>query len=182
MSDARTASRGFRWTWLRRSVQVGALVLFALPLIATGWGLFGLFAGGEEAVPAPAQLPFFGSLSSSSIFGIEVLDPFAMLQTIAASKTFALDWLLAALPVLVLYGLIRGRAFCGWVCPVNLVLELVDALRRKLGIEVREAPVPRRAKLWIALAVLALSAVTSIPVFEAFSPISASTSPGRTFS
>lgn len=173
MSDARTASRGFRWTWLRRSVQVGALVLFALPLIAAGWGLFGLFAGGEEAVPAPAQLPFFGSLSSSSIFGIEVLDPFAMLQTIAASKTFALDWLLAALPVLVLYGLIRGRAFCGWVCPVNLVLELVDALRRKLGIEVREAPVPRRAKLWIALAVLALSAVTSIPVFEAFSPISA---------
>ena len=119
MSDARTASRGFRWTWLRRSVQVGALVLFALPLIATGWGLFGLFAGGEEAVPAPAQLPFFGSLSSSSIFGIEVLDPFAMLQTIAASKTFALDWLLAALPVLVLYGLIRGRAFwcSSWSTP-----------------------------------------------------------------
>ncbi len=173
MSDAGTASHGFRWTWLRRGVQAAALVLFALPLIAAGWGLFGLFAGGEETVSTPAQLPFFGSLSSSSIFGIEVLDPFAMLQTAAASKAFALDWALAALPVLVLYGLIRGRAFCGWVCPVNLLLELFDALRRKLGMQVREMPVPRHAKMGIAAAVVVLSAVTSIPVFEAFSPISA---------
>ena len=51
--------------------------------------------------------------------------------------------------------------------------ELVDALRRKLGIAVREAPVPRRAKIGVAAAVLVLSAITSIPVFEAFSPISA---------
>ena len=41
------------------------------------------------------------------------------------------------------------------------------------GIDVREMPVPRHAKLWIALAVLGLSALTGVPVFEAFSPISA---------
>lgn len=172
MSDA-PAKRSRRWTVARRIVQVAALALFAAPLLIAGWGLLGLGSGGEEAMATPSGLPFFGSLSSSTIFGLEVLDPFAMLQVAAASKTFALDWLIAALPVLVVYGLVRGRAFCGWVCPVNLLLEIVDAVRGKLGIEVREAPVPRHAKMWIALAVLALSALFSVPVFEAFSPISA---------
>ncbi|WP_302396143.1 4Fe-4S binding protein [Eggerthella sinensis] len=175
MSEASPASsrRGFRWSWARHTVQVLALALFAAPVLAAGWSLLGLSVGGEEPAATPAQLPFFGSLSSSSVAGVNVLDPFGMLQVAAASKTFEVDWLLAALPVLIVYGLIRGRAFCGWVCPVNLLMEIVDAVRRKLRIEVREMPVPRHAKLWIALAVLALSALTSVPVFEAFSPISA---------
>ena len=173
MSAQPSKARAFRWAWLRHTVQAAALALFALPLVVAGWGLFGMLVGGEEPAATPAELPFFGSLSSSSVAGLNVLDPFAMLQVTAASKTFALDWLLGALPVLIVYGLIRGRAFCGWICPVNLLLEIMDAARRKLGIQVREMPVPRHAKLWIALVVLALSAVTSIPVFEALSPISA---------
>lgn len=173
MSDAPNARHPLRWSWLRHAVQAAALALFAAPVLLAGWSLLGQSAGGDDAVPTPAELPFFGSLSSSQIAGTNVLDPFGALQIAAASKTFELDWLLAALPVLVVYGLIRGRAFCGWVCPVNLLLEIVDALRRKLRIEVREMPVPRRAKVWTALAVLALSALASVPVFEAFSPISA---------
>ena len=173
MTSSTPKKRGFRWSWARHAVQAAALALFALPLVFAGWSLFGTFVGGEEPAATPATLPFFGSLSSSSIAGVELLDPFAALQIAAASKTFSLDWLWAALPILIVYGLIRGRAFCGWVCPVNLLLEIVDALRGKLGIQVREMAVPRHAKLWIALAVLALSAATSVPVFEAFSPISA---------
>lgn len=173
MSGAPDTPRPFRWTRLRRIVQAAAVALFAAPVIAAGWSLFGASVGGDDPLPTPADLPFFGSLSSSSIGGFSLLDPFGVLQVVAASKTFSLDWLWAALPVLIVYGLIRGRAFCGWVCPVNLLLEIEDALRRKLGIEVHEAPVPRRAKLWVALGVLALSALTSVPVFEAFSPIGA---------
>lgn len=157
---------------MRHSVQSIVLILFTLPLVAAGWGLFGTFVGGEEPRTTPADLPFFGSLSSSSIAGINVLDPFAVLQVIAASKTVSLDLLLGVLPVLVVYGLIRGRAFCGWICPVNLLLEITDTLRRRLGIQVSERPLPRHTKLGVALAVLALSALTSIPLFEAFSPIS----------
>lgn len=166
-------TRAFRWAWLRHGVQALIVILFAAPVLAAGWSLFGNPPGGDDAVRTPAELPFFGSLSSSSIGGISLLDPFGILQIAAASKTFSADWLLLGLPVLIAYGVIRGRAFCGWACPVNLVLEIEDALRRKLGIKVRETPLPRHAKLWMAGAVLALSAVVGIPLFEAFSPISA---------
>ena len=173
MKRTPNTSHSFKWSWLRHGVQVVALVLFAAPVLLAGWSLFGVSVGGDDPVSTPADLPFFGSLSSSTVGGVTLLDPFGALQVVAASKTFELDWLLAALPVLIVYGLVRGRAFCGWICPVNLLLELVDAVRRKLGLKVRETPVPRHAKLWIALAVLVLSALTSFPVFEAFSPISA---------
>ena len=173
MSNTPNTPRPFRWAWLRHIVQVAAIILFAAPVLVVGWSPFGASAGGDDPLPTPADLPFFGSLSSSSIGGFNLLDPFGVLQVIVASKTFSVDWLLAALPILIVYGLIRGRVFCGWVCPVNLILELEDVVRRKLGIKVHEAPVPRHAKLWIAGGVLALSALTSMPVFEAFSPIGA---------
>lgn len=169
-------SKRFKIAIARRVVQVGALLVFAVPVIVAGWGVFGgiagnAAAGGDGMVVTPAALPFFGTLSSSSVCGVALLDPFAMLEVIAASKTFSPSWLLAALPVLIVYGLIRGRAFCGWVCPVNLLCEGLDWLRARLHISVRERVVPRHAKLYIALGVLFLSAVLGFPLFEALSPI-----------
>ncbi|WP_139653125.1 NapH/MauN family ferredoxin-type protein [Raoultibacter phocaeensis] len=162
-----------RWLACRRIVQIGFLLAFIAPVIAAGWGLFGLTQGGDDRMATPAEMPLFGTLSSSDVLGVNLLDPFAALEITAASKSFAFDWLLFALPVLVVYALVRGRAFCGWICPVNLLLEGIDWLRKKLGIQVAERTVPRHAKLWVALGVITLSLITSIPVFEAFSPISA---------
>ena len=163
---------GFPFTIARRIVQVATLLLFMAPVILAGWGLFGLFGAGDDAVATPSGFPFYGTLSSSSLFGITLLDPFAALQAIVASKSFALDMLIGALPVLVVYGLVRGRVFCGWFCPVNLLLEIVDWLRVKLGIKVSERVVPRHVKVYVALGVLVLSLLLSFPVFEALSPIS----------
>lgn len=164
--------RGFKWTLVRRVVQVLMFALFCLPPLAAGWGLFNL--AGEvlaEPVPTPAEGLFFGTLSASSVAGINLADPFAMLQVAFAAKAFDPAWLLAALPPLLLYVLLRGRIFCGWVCPVNLLLELADWLRAKLKLKVYERVLPRHAKLWVALAVLLLSALLSMPVFELVSPL-----------
>ncbi len=159
-------------TAARRVVQVGVTLAMAAPLLLAGWGLLGATASSPDEMPTPAEAPYYGSLSSVEIGGaVDVVDPFAALQVAFASRSFDPAWLLGALPVLIVYGLVRGRAFCGWVCPVNLLLELVDWLRGKLGIRVRERAVPRRAKVWVALAVLALSFITGVPVFEAVSPI-----------
>lgn len=160
-------------TIIRRVVQLAVLVLFCLPPLLAGWGVFGLFAGGDEQMPTPADGVFFGSLSSSSVGGVTLFDPLAALEVFAASHSLELAALTGALLVLVVYGIIRGRAFCGWVCPVNLLGEGADWLRRKLGIAVPERTVPRRTKLVVAVAVVGLSALVGFPVFEAVSPIGA---------
>ena len=165
--------KGFPYTIARRIVQVFVLLLFLVPPLVAGWGLFGGMTGGNDAIATPASsFPFYGTLSSSSLFGITLLDPFAALQAVAAAKAFDPAWLLGLLPLLVVYGLIRGRVFCGWVCPVNLLLELVDWLRGKLNIKVEERVLPRHVKAYVAAGVLVLSALVGFPVFEALSPIS----------
>ena len=164
--------KSFPFTIVRHIVQVIVLAVFLVPVFFAGWSLFGGTVGGDNAMGTPADVFFYGSLSSSSIFGINLLDPFAFLQYVVASKSLALNALLAVLPVLVFYGLIRGRAFCGWTCPVNLLLEIIDWIRLKLKIKVEERVLPRHAKVYVAPGVLVLSLVLSFPVFEALSPIS----------
>ena len=164
--------KSFPFTIVRHIVQVIVLAVFLAPVFLAGWNLFGGTVGGDNAMGTPADIFFYGSLSSSSIFGINLLDPFAFLQYVVASKSLALNALLAVLPVLVFYGLIRGRAFCGWTCPVNLLLEIIDWIRLKLKIKVEERVLPRHAKVYVAAGVLVLSLVLSFPVFEALSPIS----------
>ena len=171
--------KSFPFTIVRHIVQVIVLAVFLAPVFLAGWNLFGGTVGGDNAMGTPADVFFYGSLSSSSIFGINLLDPFAFLQYVVASKSLALNALLAVLPVLVFYGLIRGRAFCGWTCPVNLLLEIIDLLleiidwiRLKLNLKVEERVLPRHAKVYVAAGVLVLSLLLSFPVFEALSPIS----------
>lgn len=161
-----------RWTIARRIVQFGVFLFFLSPLLLSGWILFGATVGGDDPLPTPFDLPFYGTLSSSSLLDINILDPFAALQVLVASKAFNLNLLLYALPVLIVYGLIRGRAFCGWVCPVNLLLEGLDFIRKKLGIKLKESPIPRHTKIWVALGVLLVTAIIGVPIFEAISPIS----------
>lgn len=167
------AAKAKRWTVVRHMVQAFFLVLFCLPLLVAGWSLLGLHVAGDAAMPTPADEAFYGSLASSNVAGINLLDPFAALQIGAASKSLALTWGAAALVVAIVYAVIGGRAFCGWVCPVNLLLEGTDWLRQKTGVSVAERTVPRHAKVWVALAVLVVSAAVSLPVFEALSPVAA---------
>lgn len=164
--------KSFPFTIVRHIVQVIVLAVFLVPVFFAGWSLFGGTVGGDNAMGTPADVFFYGSLSSSSIFGINLLDPFAFLQYVVASKSLALNALLAVLPVLVFYGLIRGRVFCGWTCPVNLLLEIIDWIRLKLKLKVEERVLPRHAKVYVAAGVLVLSLLLSFPVFEALSPIS----------
>lgn len=171
--ENQTEEKRFPYTVVRRVVQVLMLLVFLAPLFIAGWGLFGGMVGGDNTMATPANsFPFYGTLSSSQIIGVELLDPYAGLQAIAAAKALSLELLVALLPPLVIYGLIRGRAFCGWTCPVNLLLEIVDWLREKLHIKVEERVLPRHTKVYVAAGVLVLSAVLSFPVFEALSPIS----------
>lgn len=146
-----------KWTIARRIVQLGVLCLFLTPL-------FLVEIEGENFL--------FGTLSSSTFLSIVLTDPFGALEIIFASKTVTSSLLIGAAVVLLFYGLIRGRAFCGWACPVNLILEFTQKLRKVFKIKKKyNVKVHRHTKIWVAATVLVLSFATSLPVYELINPI-----------
>ena len=97
-----------RWTIARRVVQIVVAILFFVPLFVAGWSALGLgFSSPEEPLATPSGFAWWGSLSSSHLFGLDLLDPFAALQVAAAAKSVAFAGLAWALPVLVAYGMAR---------------------------------------------------------------------------
>ena len=116
-----------------------------------------------------------GNLSSSKIFDvIPMADPYAVLQMFAAGTLLATDVLVGAAIVVIFYALIGGRAFCSWVCPMNMVTDFANWLRVKTGIHREEwqLRISRKARYWILGLSLVLSFLIAAPAFEFISPIS----------
>jgi ferredoxin-type protein NapH len=130
-----------------------------------------------------------GTLMAGSIFGIDLLDPVAFMESILASWEIHLSSVLSAAIVLVFFTLIGGRFFCGWVCPMYFVTEAGEKIREfflgknlkknlPAGIKIQEAEkiLERRTfsgklKFQALVFFLGLSLLTGLPVFEIFSPI-----------
>ncbi len=147
----------YRYLILRRITQVGIMFLY---IAANVWGWKILE----------------GNLSASKILDtIPMSDPFAIAQMFAAGAVLATDVLIGALVALVFYMLIGGRAFCSWVCPVNLVTDSANYLRRKLDIDrfqKERQPITRRTRYWMLGLSIVLSTLMGIAAFEFISPIS----------
>jgi len=102
----------YKYLILRRIVQISLLFLYFAGN-AYGWKILQ------------------GTLSSSSLFGtIPLSDPYAILQMFSAGAVVGTNALIGAIIIILFYGIIGGRAFCSWVCPVNLITDLANYLRR----------------------------------------------------
>ncbi len=147
----------YRYLILRRFVQIGILVLF-----------FGANAWGWKILE--------GNLSSSILFGvIPMSDPYAVLQMVVAGAVIASDLLIGVGVVALFYFLIGGRAFCSWVCPINMVTDSANYLRRVFDIDraqLERSPISRNSRYWILGLSLIVSAFMGIAAFEFISPIS----------
>lgn len=116
-----------------------------------------------------------GTLSSSLLFNtIPLADPYAVLQMLLAGAILGIDVLVGALIILLFYMIIGGRAFCAWVCPLNMVTDTANWLRRVLYLDQIEKKVwlGRGTRYWVMGLALVLSIVTSVAAFEIVSPIS----------
>ena len=58
-----------------------------------------------------------------------------VLQLLAAGHSVERNALLGLAVVLLLYLIIGGRAYCSWVCPVNVITDAAAWLRRRIGIK-----------------------------------------------
>ncbi len=115
-----------------------------------------------------------GNLSSSLLFNtIPLADPFALLQMVAAGAVLGIDVIVGGLIVMLFYMIVGGRAFCSWVCPVNMVTDSANWLRRVLYLEKIEKKVwlERSVRFWVIGLTLILSLLSSVAAFELISPI-----------
>lgn len=181
----------YRFLILRRVTQLGILVLFFVGNLS--WieisgrhkvvyqgdtSVFvsndkNLGSGGSKQKNELTHL-FQGNLSSSKIFWIiPMSDPLATMQLFLAGGALALDVYLGVLIVLVLYGAIFGRAFCSFVCPMNLITDFAAILRRKLKLSQSLTPffISKNIKYGVLILTLLLSFLLAVPSFEMVSPI-----------
>jgi len=115
-----------------------------------------------------------GDISTSLLFGkVPLSDPFALLQIFATGALVGVNVLVGALIIALFYGIVGGRAFCSWVCPVNLVTDLAAWLRRKLMIDKieRKLWISRNIRYYMIIVVLITSAISGLAAFEILSPI-----------
>lgn len=142
-----------KWLLLRRSSQLGILLLF----LAGPW--FGLWI-------------VKGNLSYS--YTLEVLpltDPLLLLQILLTGHLPETLAFVGAAIVLAFYLLVGGRAFCAWTCPVNLVTDFAAWLRRRFDWG-GSAHLSRQTRHWILGLVLVLAATTGTLAWEMVNPVS----------
>lgn len=141
---------------LRRIVQLSILFLY-FGANYYGWGILA------------------GNLSSSSILGtVPLSDPYAVLQMFVAGAVISSNLLIGAVVILLFYGIFGGRAFCSWVCPVNIITDAANWTRRKFGFDMveKKQPSSRKIRYWVLFISLVISYFLGIGAFEFISPIS----------
>lgn len=115
-----------------------------------------------------------GNLSASLVMNtIPLADPFALLQMFVAGALVGMDVLIGGLIVLFFYMVVGGRAFCSWVCPINMVTDTANWLRRVLSFDKieRKLWLGRDVRYWVLGLSLILSFLSGVAAFEMISPI-----------
>ena len=142
-----------RWLLLRRLSQLSVMALF----MAGPW--LGLWL-------------IKGNLNHSRTLDVlPMTDPLVLIQLLAAGHAVERNAMLGLAVVLLFYLIIGGRAYCSWVCPVNVVTDAAAWLRRRIGIR-GSAHISRSARYWILGMTLALAAITGSIAWEMINPVS----------
>ena len=145
--------RAHRYLLLRRSSQ---LIILGLFLLGPWFGIWLVE----------------GNLASSLTLGILPLtDPLVLAQVVMSGHTPESAALIGAAIVLLFYLIVGGRAYCSWVCPINIVTDAAEWLRQRLHITggVRFS---NQARNWLLLAILILAGITGSVAWELINPVS----------
>ncbi|EGX7688977.1 quinol dehydrogenase ferredoxin subunit NapH [Vibrio parahaemolyticus] len=114
-----------------------------------------------------------GNLSSSMLLDtVPLSDPLIVLQALATGHIPEFNALLGVVIVVVFYAILAPRAFCAWVCPLNIVTDLAAWLRRKLNIKAsyRWSPAIR---YWLIPVLMLGSALSGAILWTWLDPVAA---------
>ncbi|MGI3037320.1 quinol dehydrogenase ferredoxin subunit NapH [Vibrio diabolicus] len=114
-----------------------------------------------------------GNLSSSMLLdAMPLSDPLIVLQALATGHIPEFNTLLGVVIVVVFYAILAPRAFCAWVCPLNIVTDLAAWLRRKFNIKAsyRWSPAVR---YWLIPVLMLGSALSGAILWTWLDPVAA---------
>ena len=141
-----------KWLLLRRISQLGLLGLFLLGPFAGIWIVK-------------------GSLSASETLGfLPLTDPLIILQSFIAGHAIAVKALIGTLLVITLYVLAGGRAYCSWVCPINMITDAAAWLNRRLDLK-KSFNLSRSVRYWLLAATLVMAYITGTIIWEWINPV-----------
>jgi ferredoxin-type protein NapH len=143
--DNRNDNKKIRLSKIRRLVLLAIVVLFLLQFLRVK--------------------ALVGGLSGSlAVWFVKLIDVFAYVESLIASMDFTTTALWAVLPVIAIY-LIFGRAFCGWVCPMDFLFEMVDKVKVRSQKKTIADKISPKLGYVIAAILLGISALIEIPFF-----------------
>lgn len=142
-----------QWLILRRSSQIGILLLF----LVGPWFKLWIVKGNLNYSLTLGTLP--------------LADPYLLLQGLMSGHVPQNLALIGAAIVLAFYLLVGGRSFCAWVCPVNPVTDAALWLRVRLGLK-GSAHLSRTTRYWVLGMTLIAAALTGTLVWEMVNPVS----------
>jgi len=142
-----------RWLLARRASQLGLLALFLAGPLAGQWIVKGNLA------------------ASLTLDVLPLTDPYVFLQSLAAGHVPHVTAVTGALLLLLFYGIVGGRLYCAWVCPINLVTDAAAWLRRRLHLPPGRTP-NERLRYWLLAGTLVGSLATGTILWEWVNPVS----------
>lgn len=122
----------------------------SLPLAS----IHSIFKGKERSKVINTTHAIKGTVWTLDINGFKISDPLAVLESTTVTFSLYVTLIVSAL-IPIIATVLLGRFFCGWICPMHLILEINDKLRillSKIGYNVRDVSFNRNAK-YIALVV-----------------------------
>jgi len=146
-----------KWLLLRRLSQLSIIFLFLLGPMFDVWLIK-------------------GNMTSSLILDtIPLSDPYVFLQSVFTGHYPELTALTGAIIVGLFYFIVGGRVYCSWVCPINIVTDAADWLRRFLKIKKSLTPsslnFSRENRYTLLVVSFLLASVTGMLVWELVNPV-----------
>ena len=113
-----------------------------------------------------------GSVWMADVAGFKISDPLAALESTTTAFYLYIPLFLSVLVPAVLT-VILGRVCCGWICPMNLILEINDKLRKllkKTRYNARDIKFNRKTKYGVLIGGLIVAYFIGIPILSLLYP------------
>ncbi len=177
--------------FLRRTVQIAVLLLIILIPLFNYYGIkveqkddysieqskplsaiHTVFEGMDRDKVVALSHKVKGSVWTMDIAGFKISDPLAVLESTLTAMYFYLPMLLSVI-VPVLFTVVLGRVYCGWMCPMNLLLEINDKLRgllEKVGYNTRDIKFKTKTKYFVLILGLIAAYFAGMPLLSLIYP------------